>query len=72
MTNKNLFECQKECDINPNCNNIKFCETGMGKGCTLYDRVITKNTPQDTIKVNCITSFKTCPGGKCFYVFKAI
>ena len=66
LSEKSIFECQKDCDDNPNCNHIKFCGGVAGlksRGCTLYDKVITKNTPTIVTGDNCSTSFKTCPGG---------
>ena len=75
---KNLYECQKECDNNPNCNNIRFCAISMGDSdteyttsCTLFDKVLTKFTeqlPNTGSQANCSTSFKTCPGGNKPYV----
>ena len=59
---KRSNECEQECDRNPECNNIKICNTG----CTLFSKIITKNDP--TIATSnphdCFTLFKTCPGGK--------
>ena len=66
MKDKNMFECQKECNKNPNCNSIKFCggeNLYYTQGCTLYDQIITKSTPQVILGSNCTSAFKTCPGG---------
>ena len=70
-----LMKCQKECDSNVKCNNIKFCAK-LNKNdqvweltCFLYDKVITKFAAQytdnsnRTQEYNCSTKFKTCPGG---------
>ena len=70
-----LMKCQKECDSNVKCNNVKFCAKWNQNDqvwkltCFLYDKVITKFAAQyadnsiRTQEYNCSTKFKTCPGG---------
>ena len=62
--NKNLYDCQKECDNNQNCNNIKYCGKNQAyKFCTLYDKVITRDEDQVDLGDDCLVSFKTCASG---------
>ena len=59
----NTVECQEECDKDPRCNNIKYCDNG----CTLYSGSISENSDignfGDEDFGKCRLSFKTCPGG---------
>ena len=64
LNDKTSYECQEECDDNPQCNSIRMCDNG----CSLFNKRFSKNTPiqsqNQANPKNCFTLFKTCPGGK--------
>ena len=68
-----LSDCQILCDTieaerntnNKRCSNIKYCDAQnkLGAKCEIYDKIITKSSPQDiSSETNCHTSFKICEG----------
>ena len=50
----NLEECQKNCDKNERCKNVKKC----GSYCYLYDKNMTEDEPHSGTSSFCVTTYQ--------------